>query len=188
MIEQQEPVTRAVVPAAGRGTRFLPITKSVLKEMLPIAGHPAIEYIVKEASDAGIDDIFMVTRTGKRAIEDYFDADPALEAELEKLSLDQIRSDHATVGRHIFDPIVFDALENITPGAGGEYQLTDAFAQLSATPGENGGGLYGVIIDEPRYDTGDKLGYLGATIAFALADPDMGPALREYLNTQPNEA
>lgn len=156
MIEQQEPVTRAVVPAAGRGTRFLPITKSVPKEMLPIAGRPAIEYIIKEATDAGSDNILMVTRTGKQAIEDYFDADPAL--------------------------------ENITPGTGGEYQLTDAFAQLSATPGENGGGLYGVIIDEPRYDTGDKLGYLGATIAFALADPDMGPALREYLNTQLNEA
>lgn len=308
MIEQHEPVTHAVVPAAGRGTRFLPITKSVPKEMLPIAGRPAIEYIVKEATDAGIDDILMVTRTGKQAIEDYFDADPALEAELEehgkdealalineylsmarvhsvrqghpkglghavlqakthvgnhpfavmlpddlmepgaqllaqmshvrsslggsvvalmkvtreqetaygspsvtpiaipdgvnlvdgqlvaidevieKPSIDQVRSDYAIVGRYIFDPIVFDALENITPGAGGEYQLTDAFAQLIATPRENGGGLYGVVIDAPRYDTGDKLGYLGATIAFALADPDMGPALREYLNTQLNEA
>lgn len=156
MIEQQEPVTRAVVPAAGCGTRFLPITKSVPKEMLPIAGRPAIEYIIKEATDADSDNILMVTRTGKQAIEDYFDADPAL--------------------------------ENITSGAGGEYQLIDACAQLIATPGENGGGLYGVIIDEPRYDTGNKLGYLGATIAFALADPDMGPALREYLNTQLNEA
>lgn len=188
MIEQHEPVTRAVVPAAGRGTRFLSVTKSVPKEMLPIAGHPAIEYIVKEASDAGIDNILMVTRTGKQAIEDYFDADPALEAELEKPSIDQVRSDHAIVGRNIFSPIVFDALENITPGAGGEYQLTGAFAQLIATPRENSGGLYGVIIDEPRYDTGNKLGYLGATIAFALAAPDMGPALREYLNTQLNEA
>lgn len=188
MIEQQEPVTRAVVPAAGRGTRFLPITKSVPKEMLPIAGRPAIEYIIKEATDAGSDNILMVTRTGKQAIEDYFDADPALEAELEKPSIDQVRSDHAIVGRNIFSPIVFNALENVPPGVGGEYQLTDACAQLIATPRENSGGLYGVIIDESRYDTGNKLGYLGATIAFALADPDMGPALREYLNTQLNEA
>lgn len=188
MIEQHEPVTRAVVPAVGRGIRFLPITKSVPQEMLPIAGHPAIEYIVKEATDAGIDNILMVTRTGKQTIEDYFDADPALEAELEKPSIDQVRSDHAIVGRNIFSPIVFNALENVPPGVGGEYQLTDAFAQLIATPRENSGGLYGVIIDESRYDTGNKLGYLGATIAFALADPDMGPALREYLNTQLNEA
>lgn len=188
MIEQHEPVTHAVVPAAGRGIRFLPITKSVPQEMLPIAGRPTVEYIVKEATDAGIGNILMVTRTGKQAIEDYFDADPALEAELEKPSIDQIRSDYAIDGRYIFDPIVFDALTNTTPGAGGEYQLTDAFAQLIATPRENDDGLYGVIIDEPRYDTDDKLGYLGATIAFALADPDMGPALRKYLNTQPNEA
>lgn len=188
MIEQHETVTHAVVPAAGRGTRFLPITQSVPKEMLPNVGRPAIEYIVKEATDAGIDNILMVTRTGKQAIEDYCDADPALEAELGKPSIDPVRSDYAIDGRYICDPIVVDELTNITPGAGGEYQLTDACARLIAKPRENGGGLYGVIIDEPRYDTGDKLGYLRATIAFALTDPDMGPALREYLNTQPNEA
>lgn len=134
MIEQHETVTHAVVPAAGRGTRFLPITQSVPKEMLPNVGRPTID------------------------------------------------------GRYICDPIVVDELTHITPGAGGEYQLTDACARLIVTPCENGGGLYGIIIDEPRYDTGDKLGYLRATIAFALTDPDMGPALREYLNTQPNEA
>ena len=74
----------AVVPSAGRGTRFLPITKSVPKEMLPVVDRPSIEYIVREATDAGIEDILFVTRAGKQSIEDYFDAEPGLEADLEK--------------------------------------------------------------------------------------------------------
>ena len=84
MSKKNQPVVHAVVPSAGRGTRFLPITKSVPKEMLPVVDRPSIEYIVREATDAGIKDVLFVTRAGKQAIEDYFDAEPGLEADLEK--------------------------------------------------------------------------------------------------------
>jgi len=77
-------VKKAVIPAAGLGTRFLPVTKSMPKEMLPIVDTPAIHYVVKEALDAGIDDIIIITGRGKRAVEDYFDESPELEMRLEK--------------------------------------------------------------------------------------------------------
>jgi len=76
-------VTKAVIPAAGLGTRFLPVTKSMPKEMLPIIDKPAIHYVVEEAADSGIDDILLITGRGKRAIEDYFDDAPELRMHLE---------------------------------------------------------------------------------------------------------
>ena len=76
-------VRKAVLPAAGLGTRFLPVTKAVPKEMLPILDRPCIEYVVVEAIEAGITDIVLVTSRGKSAMEDYFDRSPALEATLE---------------------------------------------------------------------------------------------------------
>lgn len=301
MADPSAPVVHAVVPAAGRGTRFLPITKSVPKEMLPIVDRPSIEYIVREASEAGIDDVLFVTRANKASIEDYFDAEPGLEAELakagktaaldlveeyrgyarihavrqghplglghavlqakrhvgdapfavmlpddlmipgahllarmievrralggsvvallkvsreqatayastavtplpipegvdlpegglvridevvEKPRLEDVKSEYAVIGRYVLDPAVFDALEGIEPGANNEYQLTDAYARMIDLPVERGGGLYGVVVDERRFDTGDKLGYLEANVSLALADPELGPALREYL-------
>jgi len=75
-------VKKAVIPAAGMGTRFLPVTKSMPKEMLPLVDTPAIHYVVREALDAGIDDIIIITGRGKRAIEDYFDESPELEMHL----------------------------------------------------------------------------------------------------------
>ena len=75
-------VTKAVIPAAGLGTRFLPVTKSMPKEMLPIIDVPVIHYVVKEAVDSGIDDIIIITGRNKRAIEDYFDDTPELEMHL----------------------------------------------------------------------------------------------------------
>ncbi|MCK9593416.1 MAG: UTP--glucose-1-phosphate uridylyltransferase GalU [Methanoregula sp.] len=75
-------IRKAVIPAAGLGTRFLPVTKSMPKEMLPIIDKPVIHYVVEEAIDAGIDDIIIITGRGKRAIEDYFDAAPELEMQL----------------------------------------------------------------------------------------------------------
>jgi UTP--glucose-1-phosphate uridylyltransferase len=75
-------ITKAVIPAAGLGTRFLPVTKSMPKEMLPIIDKPVIHYVVEEAIEAGIDDIIIITGRGKRAIEDYFDAAPELEMRL----------------------------------------------------------------------------------------------------------
>jgi UTP--glucose-1-phosphate uridylyltransferase len=77
-------VKKAVIPAAGLGTRFLPVTKSMPKEMLPLVDTPAIHYVVKEALDAGIDDIIIITGRGKRAVEDYFDESPELEMHLKQ--------------------------------------------------------------------------------------------------------
>ncbi|WP_191089892.1 UTP--glucose-1-phosphate uridylyltransferase GalU, partial [Nesterenkonia ebinurensis] len=76
------PITKAVIPAAGLGTRFLPATKAMPKEMLPVVDEPAIQYVVEEASKAGLDDILMITGQNKRAMEDHFDRAPALEATL----------------------------------------------------------------------------------------------------------
>ncbi|MCX6690101.1 MAG: UTP--glucose-1-phosphate uridylyltransferase GalU [Methanoregula sp.] len=78
MIKKQS-IHKAVIPAAGLGTRFLPVTKSMPKEMLPIIDKPVIHYVVEEAVASGIDDIIIITGRGKRAIEDYFDAAPELE-------------------------------------------------------------------------------------------------------------
>jgi UTP--glucose-1-phosphate uridylyltransferase len=78
------PVTKAVIPAAGLGTRFLPASKSVPKEMLPIVDRPTIQYVIEEAVRAGIDDVIVVTGRGKSAIEDHFDREPELEAKLER--------------------------------------------------------------------------------------------------------
>ena len=77
-------IRKAVIPAAGLGTRFLPVTKSMPKEMLPIIDKPVIHYVVEEAINAGIEDIIIITGRGKRAIEDYFDAAPELEMQLKK--------------------------------------------------------------------------------------------------------
>lgn len=77
-------VKKAVIPAAGLGTRFLPVTKSMPKEMLPLIDTPAIHYVVKEAVESGIDDIIIITGRGKRAVEDYFDESPELEMYLKK--------------------------------------------------------------------------------------------------------
>lgn len=301
MVEATHRVRHAVVPAAGRGTRFLPVTKAVPKEMLPIAGRPSIDYIVAEATEAGIDDVLFVTRTGKEAIEAHYDADPALETELERggktellakanqylerarvhsvrqghpLGLghavlqarhhvgnapfavllpddimhpdspqlrqmidaqaalggsvvallkvgpelmqaystaaietvqvpegldvaegnlvritavkekpkpEEFLSEYAVVGRYVFNSAIFEKLETLEPGAGGEYQLTDAFGKLIDVPAEQGGGLYGVIIDSPRYDTGDPLGYLQANVALALEDPATAEGLAAFI-------
>ncbi len=301
MTSKTRPVRHAVVPAAGRGTRFLPATKAVPKEMLAIVDRPAIEYVVREATEAGIDDMLFVTRTGKEAIEAHFDADPGLEGDLakagkddlialateylhlarthsvrqghplglghavlqarhhvgdapfavmlpddlmhpdstllksliqvrqalggsvvallrvtpeqatayastavtalpipegvdlpagglmridkvvEKPPLEEVMSEYAVVGRYVFDPAIFEELEVIEPGRGGEYQLTDGFARLIDRSVDDGGGLCGVVIEDRRFDTGDKLGYLEANVALALEDPELGPGLREFI-------
>src|SRR5690625_1659162 len=77
-----KPIKKAIIPAAGLGTRFLPATKAMPKEMLPIVDKPTIQYIVEEAIDSGIEDIIIVTSHAKRAIEDHFDANFELEASL----------------------------------------------------------------------------------------------------------
>lgn len=96
-------IRKAVIPAAGMGTRFLPATKSMPKEMLPIIDKPVIQFVVEEAILSGIEDIIIITGRGKRAIEDYFD---------------------------ILTPEIFDCIKETPPGKGNEIQLTDAIRKL----------------------------------------------------------
>jgi UTP--glucose-1-phosphate uridylyltransferase len=278
---------KAVIPAAGLGTRFLPATKSQPKEMLPVVDKPSIQYVVEEAVAAGLTDILVITGRGKRAIEDHFDRNVELEQSLERsgktdmlaevqrideladihyirqrdalglghavsvarehvgdepfvvilgddimvdggvllrsmiaaheehqgsvLALMQVspqeisaygcaegddlgdglrrvrgvvekprpedaRSDLAVIGRYVFTPGIFDALDRITPGVGGELQLTDAIGLLlDSEP------VFGRVFSEGRYDIGQKLDFLRANIELALDRPDLGPDLADYL-------
>jgi len=285
-------VRTAVVPVAGLGTRFLPATKAVPKEMLPIVDRPAIQYIVEEAVRNGIDDVLLVTAAGKSSIEDHFDRRADLEAALAEKGRDaelaEVRdladlatihavrqpeplglghavlmaaghvgedasfavllgddllepdstflsrmsaahertgvavialmrvedperlaqygvvdavpgeregevlirdlvekpapgtapSDLAVIGRYVLPGSIFGALRTTPPGRGGEIQLTDALRTLAAERP-----LVGVVLDEPRHDAGDKLGFLTATLAFAARRPDLGPDLVAWLRT-----
>lgn len=278
-------IRKAVIPAAGFGTRFLPATKAQPKEMLPIVDTPAIQYIVKEALDSGIEEILIITGRSKRAIEDHFDSCVELEELLqkqgknkqlamvkdladikvhfirqkaprglgdavlcakafigdepfavllgddivynpdkpclqqlmdcyekhpgiilgaqfvpndkvssygivsgdplsdnlyrvsglvEKPSVDKAPSNLAVLGRYILTPDIFDILENTKPGVGNEVQLTDALAASKTTK-------YALAYEGIRYDTGDKLGYLKATVEYALRNEELGPAFKDYL-------
>jgi UTP--glucose-1-phosphate uridylyltransferase len=281
---------KVLIPAAGRGTRFLPATKATPKEMIPIIDRPLLQYAVEEAVAAGIDHLVLVTAEGKESMQRHFepvgDLEDALEssgkddylAEVRRLNklvsvssviqeeqkgvghavlvarelvgdepfavmfpddliiadpavLQQLRtvfdehggmvlavqkvpretisrygviageqvderlyrvsdmvekpapgtepSDLAVVGRYILVPEVFEILATTTPGAGGEIQLTDALlAGLTDIP------CHAVVFEGDRYDCGNKLGFLEATLAVALRDPELGPRLREWLRTQ----
>ena len=284
-------IRKAVFPAAGLGTRFLPATKAQPKEMLPIVDKPLIQYVVEEAVASGVDNIIMVTGRGKSAIEDHFDVSYELESILEKrgktellkqvrdvsdlISLTYLRqkealglghailvareavgrepfavmlgddiidsdvpclrqmievyekygqsvvaiqevpgkaisqygviagkavegsngrlwdiedlvekppfekapSNLAIIGRYILTPEVFDAIASVTPGSGGEIQLTDGLKNLLAS----GQKIYGCVFEGRRHDAGDKLGFLIATVEYALKREDLGAAFREYL-------
>jgi UTP--glucose-1-phosphate uridylyltransferase len=286
-------VRKAVIPAAGLGTRFLPATKAQPKEMLPVVDKPAIQYVVEEAVRAGIDDILIITGRGKRSLEDHFDRSVELEAELhakgkdddleemlrladladihyvrqgEPLGLghavavarkhvgkdpfavmlgDDIMDDQSTVleemisvhertgssviackefpedqiglygsvafepagdrllrvqsivekpergeapsswavlGRYVFTEGIFGAIDQVKPGRGGEIQLTDAIGVLLATEE-----VLGYTFVHGRYDVGNKLDYLRATVELALARPDLGPEFRAWLATYVRE-
>src|SRR5882757_3048280 len=283
-------VCKAVFPAAGLGTRFLPATKAQPKEMLPLVDKPIIQYGVEEALAAGCNQIIMVTGRGKSAIEDHFDTSFELERILEdkkkfdllkvvrqisdmihvayvrqkealglghavltarelvgnepfavlladdvidstvpclrqlmnvfeekqcsviatqvvegaaissygvlkakevegsqgrlyevqdlieKPKLEDAPSNLAVIGRYILTPTVFETLSNITPGAGGELQLTDGLRGLLKREK-----LYAYVYEGRRHDTGEKLGFLKATVEFALKRDDLGRQFREYL-------
>jgi len=282
-------VRKAVFPAAGLGTRFLPATKAQPKEMLPLVDKPMIQYVVEEAVASGLTEIIIVTGRGKRAIEDHFDAAFELEyylqdrgkleelAEIktiselasvsyvrqreplglghailcarplvgeepfgvflgddlivapnpcmrqllgvferyggpvvavERVPRDQISrygvirpkplegkvyevldlvekpaaheapSDLAIIGRYVLTPDLFPVLAETRPDARGEIQVTDALRALRRTRA-----LYAVEFEGKRYDTGDKLGFLKATVEFALARPDLAEPFRAYLKT-----
>lgn len=280
-------IKKAIIPAAGLGTRFLPATKAQPKEMLPIVDKPTIQYIVEEAVNAGIEDIIIVTGRSKRSIEDHFDksyelekvleekhqtellkiaqdvsdianihyirqkepkglghailvaksfignepfavmlGDDIVEAQVpclkqlincydeyktsilgvqkvahsevskygivdglhiedhvhkvknlvEKPSLEDAPSDIAILGRYIITPRIFHYLENQTPGAGGEIQLTDALKRLSEEEA-----MYAYEFKGKRYDVGNKMGFLSATIEFALRRADLKDDMKAYL-------
>jgi UTP--glucose-1-phosphate uridylyltransferase len=280
-------VTKAVIPAAGFGTRFLPATKAQPKEMLPVVDTPAIQYVVEEAARAGLDDVLIVTGRGKRSIEDHFDrsvelerfleakgnfddlkmveaiadvaaihyirqgdplglghavsvAEPhvdgqpfavllgddiihpsmplleemlrvyerygrsviavmeipqediafygCIEAEfvddtlarvvsiVEKPSPEEAPSNLAVIGRYLLTPDIFDALRHTEPGRGGEIQLTDAINLLAREQA-----VFAYRFDRGRYDVGNKLDYLKATVEFAIERDDVGPGFRDWL-------
>ena len=268
-------IRKAVIPAAGFGTRFLPATKAQPKEMLPIVDTPAIQYIVKEALDSGIEEILIITGRNKRAIEDHFDSSVELELLLqsqgknkplamikdladikvhfirqkaprglgdavlcakafigdepfavllgddivynpenpclkqlidcynehpgiilgaqfipedkvssynlyrvdnlvEKPKKEDAPSRLAVLGRYILTPDIFNILEATKPGVGNEVQLTDALAASKTD-------TYALAYEGIRYDTGDKLGYLKATVEYALRNEELGESFKAYL-------
>ena len=283
-------VRKAVFPAAGLGTRFLPATKAQPKEMLPIVDKPIIQYGVEEAMAAGCDQIVMITGRGKQTIEDHFDvsyelesmlaerkktdlleivrhisdmihvayvrqkealglghavltarelvgdepfavllADDVIDAEVpclkqliqvyektqcsviavqqidgpsissygvlkakpvegsngklfeiedlvEKPKAEQAPSNLAIIGRYILTPTIFEELEKTQTGAGGELQLTDGMRRLLKREK-----IYGYVFDGKRHDAGDKLGFLKATVEFALKRPDLREPFLRYL-------
>ena len=285
-------VRKAVFPAAGLGTRFLPATKAMPKEMLPLVDKPLIQYGVEEAIHSGVQNIIMVTGRGKSAIEDHFDVSFELENLLQtrnkKDLLQQVRDisemidvsyvrqkealglghavlrakelvskepfavilsddvidsevpclrqlldvydfygasvvalmevprenisaygvvdaepvDHngsknrlyrirnmvekpkaedapsnlAIIGRYVLTPEVFTSIEAVGPGKGGEIQLTDGLKHLLRSRP-----VYGYKFEGNRFDAGDKLGFLKATVEFALKRHDLGKDFREYL-------
>ena len=287
-------VRKAVFPAAGLGTRFLPATKAQPKEMLPLVDKPIIQYGVEEALHSGIQNIIIVTGRGKQAIEDHFDvsfeleyllesrgkkdllsivrsvsdmisiayvrqkealglghavlraseivgeepfavvlADDVIDAEtpclrqlldihtffrapvlavmevppeavssygvvdadpiahngcrdrvyrirdlVEKPKPNEAPSNLAIIGRYVLIPEIFDSLSAIQPGSGAELQLTDALKHLLRSHP-----IYAYRFEGTRYDAGDKLGFLKATVEFALRRHDLGGPFREYLKS-----
>ncbi len=282
-------VRKAIIPAAGLGTRFLPATKAQPKEMLPIVDKPTIQYIIEEAVASGIEEILVITGRNKRAIEDHFDKSVELENELEshgknellkivkevsnmaniyyirqkeprglghaigcaktfvgnepfavmlgddvvdsktpclkqlmacydeykttilgvqqvphnevskygvisgmhiensvykvkdlveKPKVEEAPSDIAILGRYIITPQIFKILENTKPGKGDEIQLTDALKTLMQQEA-----MYAYTFEGRRYDVGDKLGFLEATVEFALKRKDLQNQFMKYLLT-----
>lgn len=281
-------IRKAVIPVAGFGTRFLPATKAMPKEMLPIVDKPTIQYIAEEILESGIDQILIISGHAKRAIEDHFDSSPELESHLyehgkmsvlkeirkissikihyvrqqymrglgdailcakefvdgepfgvilgddvvyhpetpalkqlmeqyeqtggtvigcqrvapdrvsaygiiagkeindkgllkvddmvEKPSISEAPSRVAALGRYVITPEVFEVLEQTEPGKGGEIQLTDALCVMAHT-----GNVYAYCFEGKRYDTGDKLGFLKATVEYALRRDDLGDDFYTYL-------
>jgi UTP--glucose-1-phosphate uridylyltransferase len=283
----QRKVRKAVIPAAGLGTRFLPATKAQPKEMLPIVDKPTLQYIIEEAVASGIEEILIITGRNKKSIEDHFDKSVELELELEnkgkKELLETVRgisnminihyirqkepkglgdaiycarhfigdepfavmlgddivdndvpcleqlinayeeyrttilgvqkvdvkdtdkygiisakhieervykvkelvekpevgkapSNIAILGRYIITPEIFEILKDLPEGKNGEVQLTDALNELAKKEA-----MYAYDFEGRRYDVGDKLGFLEATVDFALKRPDLKDGFMNYL-------
>ena len=285
----EKKIRKAIIPAAGLGTRFLPATKAQPKEMLPIVDKPTLQYIIEECVASGIEEILIITGRNKKSIEDHFDRSVELEMELEKAgkqemlemvreisdmvnvhfirqkqprglghailcaktfvgdepfavllgddvvyndqkpclkqlidcygeyktsvlgvqtvdpqdvnkygivgglhiedrvykvkelvekpSVEEAPSNVAILGRYIITPKIFEILENTKPGKGNEIQLTDALLKLIEHEA-----MYAYDFEGRRYDVGDKLGFLQATVEYALRKEDLRDGFIEYLN------
>lgn len=280
-------IKKCVIPAAGMGTRFLPATKALPKEMFPVVDKPVMQYLVEEAIAAGCEDIIIVTGRSKRAIEDHFDSNPELEQRLddsekfdylkkvksvgkqanivyvrqpyprgdgdailrtknligdepflvlfgddiidnditaaeqlitkheqtgspviatvgvneedvssygmlewevegastkvskflEKPKAHETESRTAVIGKYVLTSDIFEYLENAKSNSGdGEIRLADAFIDMLADRD-----IYGLEVEGTRYDTGSKIGYLKACIAYAMKDEDLAEELQEFL-------
>ena len=175
-------IKKAVIPAAGLGTRFLPATKAQPKEMLPIVDKPTLQYIIEECVESGIEEIIIITGRNKKSIEDHFDKSVELELELARTGKDDLLtmvhniSNMAILGRYIITPEIFNILQNTKPGKGGEIQLTDALSILREKEG-----LYAYNFIGERYDIGDKLGFLQATVEYALRNPELKEGFLKFL-------
>lgn len=285
-------ITKAVIPAAGLGTRFLPATKAMPKEMLPVVDKPVIQFVVEEAVRAGLNHVLMITGRNKNTLENHFDRVVELESKLalsgdeqkvglvsesteladihyvrqgdalglghaiskaktfvgnesfavllgdeiihqndeflgemakfaqeaqcnviglfevpdeelhkygvadfsptevegvvrisslvEKPSKGQEPSNYAIVGRYILQPGIFDVLDRITPGFGGEIQLTDALHYMALNP-EVAGPVFGMVLDGTRLDMGNQFSFLKASIQLALEREDFGADLKSWI-------
>ena len=180
-------VKRAVIPVAGLGTRMLPATKAIPKELLPIFDRPIIEHVVNEAISGGITEIILVTRSGKEAVENYGVVDlDGLEAELfesvkikglvEKPSPEYAPANLAVVGRYVLPAKILDLLENMDAGVGREIQLTDALDKLLMIEGVNA-----FETDANSFDCGNKRGFLVANFAFGMRDPVTNTYMKEFI-------
>src|SRR5439155_209627 len=186
---------KAVIPAAGLGTRFLPATKAIPKEMLPIVDVPTIQYVVEEVVQSGLTDVVFVTGRGKSAIIDHFDVSPEkthlygviagkqiaqglyhVDTLVEKPAPGTAPTNLSVLGRYVLPPEIFDILEHTPPGKGGEIQLTDALQTLAQRMS-----LYGLETEGRLYDAGDRVGFIEATVAFALKRPELAAELRPVL-------
>ena len=286
----QKRIRKAIIPAAGLGTRFLPATKAQPKEMLPIVDKPTLQYIIEECVASGIEEILIITGRNKKSIEDHFDKSVELEMELEKSgkqemlemvrdisdmvniyfirqkeprglghailcaktfvgdepfavllgddvvyndekpclkqlidcygeyktsvlgvqtvdaqdvnkygivggihiedrvykvknlvekpAVDEAPSNVAILGRYIITPKIFEILERTEPGKGNEIQLTDALLKLIEHEA-----MYAYNFEGKRYDVGDKLGFLQATVEYALRKEELRDEFIEYLKT-----
>ena len=216
-------VKKAIIPAAGLGTRFLPATKSQPKEMLPIVDKPTLQYIIEEAIESGFvgyepfavllgDDIVDNSTPCLKQLIDAYDEyktsilgvqevskedtdkyrildvkhieDRVYKVKdmIEKPNVEDAPSNIAILGRYIITPTIFDILENQQPGKGGEIQLTDALKTLGSQES-----IYAYNFEGRRYDVGDKLGFLEATIDFALKRPELRKGLIEYIKNKVGE-
>ena len=205
---KNQKVRKAIIPAAGLGTRFLPATKALAKEMLPIVDKPTIQFIVEEALKSGIEDILVVTGKSKRSIEDHFDSNFELEYNLEQkgktnllklvndttsMNLHFIRQSHprglgdavlqakAFVGNEPFVVMLGDDLMDIT-----NDKAVPLTKQLINDYEETHASTIAVmpvsrVFTGDRYDVGDKFGFMKTSIDYALKHPQIKDDLKQYL-------